>query len=95
MIDITVCKADPIDDGEGPLDTHIHIADRIPAAHHGESFDLAQWESFLESQAGAIERVLHASLPGGVYDRLLGRMLARKASSYRVAYADLDKGAAQ
>lgn len=35
-----------------------------------------------------LEEALHASLPGGTYDALLGHMMARKASMLRVSFND-------
>ena len=43
------------------------------AAEHGE-------------QARFLENVLYSHLPGGTYDRLLGAMLARKATHFRVSH---------
>lgn len=52
------------------------------------------WESDarFDSDSEAIEIGLWRSLPGGTYDRLLGRMLTRKATHFRVLhYQDGDK----
>ena len=37
-----------------------------------------------ETEGELLERVLHEHLPGGTYDRLLSRMLARRASHFVV-----------
>ena len=48
--------------------------------------NLADWDDRCAEQAMEIEITLHMSLPGGVYDRLTGLMLARKASHFAVAH---------
>jgi hypothetical protein len=88
MIEVTVCKADPIGTDAAP-DTHIHITGKLPESKGPiESLPefLAASAKVFDSQAEAIEVALHDSLPGGTYDRLLGRMLARKATHFRVAF---------
>jgi len=51
-------------------------------------FRKAEYEAFFQREAQSIEETLHDSLPGGTYDRLMGEMLKRKASVYRVGYTD-------
>ena len=48
--------------------------------------DLAVIDAQFTADAEAIEDALIHSLPGGTYDRLLGLMLARKASHFRVSH---------
>lgn len=46
--------------------------------------NLIEWESQANQQAELLEKILIETLPGGVYDRLLARMMARKASLFKV-----------
>jgi hypothetical protein len=85
MAELTVSKADPIGEYPAP-DAHIHITDKLPKWQA----TLADLDAYFDGQAGLVDAVLVQSLPGGVYDRLLGRMLARKASHFRVAYQDAE-----
>lgn len=82
MADVTISKAQAVGDQEVP-DAHIHITGEQP--EFGFRGGLAVWGIYFDEQAEAIELALHGSLPGGTYDRLLGRMLLRKASHFRVA----------
>ena len=52
------------------------------------AFRKSEYESFFQREAQLIEETLHGSLPGGTYDRLMGEMLKRKASVYRVGYTN-------
>lgn len=45
-----------------------------------------EYESVFNLDAMTLEDALHSSLPGGTYDRLLGRMLARKSSHFVVSH---------
>ena len=75
---ITAAKADPSRD---PIpDTVIEITGAIPQLNYGAG----EYDAFYDSQARQIEEALHGALCGGVYDRLLGHMHARKASQLRV-----------
>jgi hypothetical protein len=47
---------------------------------------LHEWEMVMGKEAAALENALYFSLPGGIYDRLLGVMLERKSSHFRVAH---------
>lgn len=83
-VDLTICKADPTGTETVP-DTHIHITAKLP-----ESVARADWLShlaaFYNEEARQLEEALRRVLPGGTYDRLLGRMLERHASLYRIPY---------
>lgn len=75
-IELTVGKANPVCD---PVpDAHIHISGPLPP--FGTHTDLAKWDAYCDDQARQIETTLHRTLPGGMYDRLAGHMLARMAS---------------
>lgn len=52
----------------------------------GDAMTLEQFVQVFEDQAKDIEEALYGSLPGGTYDRLLGRMLQRKASHFLVTH---------
>lgn len=47
---------------------------------------LDEQASVFAEHADVIEDALFRSLPGGLYDRLLGRMLQRKASHFIVSH---------
>lgn len=47
---------------------------------------LDEQDKAFEVEAEAIEKLLVAILPGGLYDRLLGHMLARQASHFLVSH---------
>ncbi len=77
---LTVAKAQP---HRRPVPgALILITDELPATFE----DLAEAAAFYDDQAKEIELSLVDSLPGAVYDRLLGHMSARKASLFRVAH---------
>ena len=82
-MDITISKAQPTGDQVIP-DAHIHITGEQPEFDFRSG--LAVWGIYFDEQAEAMELALHGSLPGGTYDRLLGRMLERKASHLRLAH---------
>ncbi len=85
MADVTVYKADAV--GQLPLapKAHIHIEQELPEFRR-DSDTLTLLAIQYDQDAEAIEFALIESLPGGTYDRLLGRMLGRKASHFRVAF---------
>jgi hypothetical protein len=94
MTEVTVCKADPIGD-QVIEDARIHITGKLPESKGPiESLPefLAALAKVFDSQAEAIETALHDSLPGGTYDRLLGRMLERKATHFRVSFMEPSNG---
>jgi hypothetical protein len=75
-------KAQPIfGSGQVVPSVTIRITDSLPVFA-----TLAEQDAYHDAQATTIETALIESLPGGTYDRLVGRMLERKASHYRVAY---------
>lgn len=82
---LSLCQAAPT--GQEPTPSaYILINVDLP------EYDRADWATasaaFYEGQADQLERVLYATLPGGTYDRLFGRMAARLASHYRVSHLD-------
>lgn len=80
---VIVSKADPAYLGIPIIDMCIEIVGALP-----EFDDLADAIRYYDGQAQQIEETLHRALPGGVYDRLVGRMLTRKASHFRIAHFD-------
>ena len=65
------------------IDTRIEITGALPDLEYPQ-----ETAHYYDNQARQIEEALHRSLPGGTYDRLVGRMLARKASHFRIAHFD-------
>lgn len=64
-------------------DVEIYLDKPVP------DFDtLEKADKLYDWQATGIERILHDTLPGGVYDRLLSKMLERKISHFRVSYKE-------
>lgn len=78
---LAVYRADQI--GEEELGASIRITFSLP---HAET--IAEADALYANDAELLERVLHDNLPGGTYDRLLGLMLARKATHFRVAHSE-------
>ncbi len=78
-----IAKAQP---GQQPVPgAVIRITQELPA----EFEDLEEAAAFYYDQAKELEITLSDSLPGGTYDRLLVRMLAHKASHFRVAHGSV------
>jgi len=89
---VTVAKADRVWCGETVEDVRIDVNAELPTFdRRKEPVELNAWlervGAWYDEQARMIEEGLYESLPGGTYDRLLGRMLARKASHFRVRHA--------
>lgn len=81
---IVVAKAQPNTVGATP-DTYIEITGELP-----DFASLEEWDAYADRQAKQISDALGIALPGGVYDRLLGRMLTHKASHFRVAHKEVE-----
>ena len=79
MKTIIVCKSDSGSKETEPV--KIAICEYLPPYKTME-----EWDKFAASQAIMLEMALYDSLPGGVYDRLLGEMLKHKATHFRVAH---------
>ena len=62
-------------------DAEIAITTTIPTMQ-----SLDHTDALFCIDAGALESALYGSLPGGTYDRLLGKMLARKATHFVVSH---------
>ena len=78
-------KAQPTLQDEPVEDMIIQIAETSPR------FDtLKEQHLVFLGRAAELENALHNSLPGGVYDLLLGAMLQRKASHFVVAHGSFD-----
>lgn len=77
---IQVCKAEPIG-SEHVSSVSINVCKLQPRYSTVEDAAV-----FFNREADTLEAALYRSLPGGTYDRLLGKMLSRKASHFRVAH---------
>ncbi len=78
-------KAQPTLQDEPVKDMIIQIVDTSP------DFDTIKEQHLVFlGKAAELESALHNSLPGGVYDRLLGAMLQRKSSHFVVAHGSFD-----
>lgn len=85
-IHVRTLKAQPIVEGMTVRGAIIEISQDCP------DFDsLPAQAATFQSEAEQIENALRNSLPGGLYDRLLGVMLRYKASHFIVSWAHLDK----
>ena len=76
-------RAEPMYDGQPqPEFDGLHFTDRLP-----KFSDWAQWGEYCTEEARIIESVLYSNLPGGVYDRVLAKMMLRKASLLAVSHS--------
>jgi len=87
---IAVSQADPLF-GRCAPDVCIQIVEPLPP-WRGDS-SLADLDRIFEADASRIEQALRDYLPGGTYDRLLGRMLGHKASHLRVPLGRVEQHA--
>lgn len=83
MNTIIVYKADPISEEETAAEIRITAA--MPDFNAGETRTEAADRYMRDAEL--LDATLHASLPGGTYDRLLAVMLKRKASYLAVSYS--------
>jgi hypothetical protein len=84
MATVVISKAEPTIQSEPVEETSIHISEPMPKMlREGTLEQLAEW---FDLQAYWIEKALFNSLPGGTYDHLLSKMLARKASHFVVSH---------
>lgn len=83
---IIVHAAQPIALNEKPIPVEIVIAEPLPDFFQGDDVSLALkvQDAFCDAEAQNLEEALVNSLPGATYDRLLAKMLLRKASHLRV-----------
>lgn len=58
----------------------------IETAFPGGIVSLGFADAIFSKEAEALESALYGALPGGTYDRLLGKMLERKATHFVVAH---------
>lgn len=79
MAHVYVYKAQPLGDQRVQSKT-IHIEETFPTTS-----GIRESDALMMENADKLERALH-SLPGGIYDRLLGLMLKRKASHFIVSH---------
>ena len=81
MITVHICKGGGFRDEPTPSVT-ICIDTDMPEFDYKQP--LEQAGKFYEGQANILFIAMRDSLPGGTLDRLLGKMLAYKASHFRV-----------
>lgn len=88
-MDLFIYKAQAVGEQEVP-DAMIML--NVPIPHITEPANLpeSQWRPIAEArfwvEAFNLEKLLHATLPGGTYDALFGQMAARKASVFVVPH---------
>ena len=82
-VELTIHKAQGI--SEPITDAVITIRDEIPDFSR-EADCLRKLELYADADAAELEDLLINMLPGATYDRLLGRMLARKSTHFAVAH---------
>lgn len=87
MKNISIYKAQEIYKGQNIENLTITFDETIPEYKHE---DLAKLYIIFQEQAELLQQSLSAILPGGVYDRLLGFMMKRRASSFIVPLFDKD-----
>ncbi|MCE5209003.1 MAG: hypothetical protein LLG42_11925 [Chloroflexi bacterium] len=81
MKNIRIYKAAPIYKGKETESVTITIESTFP-----ERDVLSDVNEIANRDAVYLEKVLIDSLPGATYDRLLGHMLARKSTHFRVSH---------
>lgn len=74
-------KAKPIHAGDEVQSVTIILDDETP-----EFKELHEQDAYYFVRAAELGDALYNALPGGLYDRLLGEMLARKATHFRVSH---------
>jgi hypothetical protein len=85
-VEIKICKAATVYTGQIIQDVQITIEGSFPDVDRKATDPLLETAKFADNQAQVLEDALYDSLPGATYDRLLGRMLARKSSHFIVSH---------
>ncbi len=80
MQTIILYKAQPIGD-KSPKDIEILIKGSFPTFE-----TISKSDKLFNDEAVSLETTLHNTLPGGTYDRLLQKMLERRASHFVVPF---------
>jgi len=79
-------KAQPIDNDK-IHDTTIIFENTFPVFDDLKfQFQMIESDRLFEKESKALEDILHNTLPGGTYDRLLARMLDRRKSHLIVPF---------
>jgi len=86
MSETTIAKAEPTLSGQTIPDVHIHITGTLTTFEISDPDWQEKWQGQLDDQAQRLHKALCDSLPGGIYDRLLGYMLVRKASHFGIRH---------
>lgn len=68
------------------MDSSLEISAEIPS----DLVELNALGNYFDEQARKIDDLFAWALPGGAYDRLLGRMLARKATHFVIGHKEKD-----
>lgn len=80
---VNICKAEPYSNDPGGIEgVTIVVDNNLPSNFHRLPLD--EIATYYDNQAQLIFDGLCGSLPGATLDRLLGKMLAYKASHFRV-----------
>lgn len=79
---VTVCKAEPVHQGDVVLGRCIDITE--PAPDFRGATLVADAAAFWQAQAALIHEALTSALPGGTLSNLFALMAADRASMYRV-----------
>lgn len=79
MKTINIYKAQPVIKSEPVTSVTIVIDREVPSGS-----DLEEWRQIIDKEASELCTVLCDTLPQGVTDALLGKLLARKASLFVV-----------
>jgi hypothetical protein len=82
MRTVVINKAQPTVTDEPVEGVEISITDEMPRM----DISLEQLAEWFDVQAYWLEKTLFESLPGGTYDHLLSKMLARKSSHFVVSH---------
>lgn len=83
---LRIFKAQGIGDREA-IDLNVKATEPFPEC---ETLEIAS--RLFNSEAEALENILHDSLPGGTYSSLLRFMLERRASHFVVSFANPKEG---
>ena len=68
------------------IDREVHNTTILFKDTFPDNASLKESDKLFELEATALENILINTLPGGTYDRLLGKMLQRKSSHFIVSH---------
>ena len=90
MQSFRVYRADPIVRGDEPTDVILHIQIPMPRLDNRDEHFIETFRDIYRRDASAVEEALRRGLPGGTYDQTMVLMLQRKATQFRVPFADAE-----